>query len=208
MKTISIYGFIETVSDKYFEDERGFVYKRVNQNETTVYLDCVNEPRCLVAARFYKKSKEFRLFGNHLAEICPPDQKMKTKIHFEEFLKKEIERSENASVSVLNVYKQAIENRYNGIWLSENHRQNFLPVLRRIRNYLKTIDGKAKGVKCDEIGKQQFQKASSLITNVSLAQVENSAVPSVATVSTKSDNIDEKVCVGVQVFTHMKSDFF
>lgn len=155
----------------------------------------------LVAARFYKKTKQFHLLGNHFAEICPPDQKMKTKTHFEEFLKKEIERSENASISALNVYKKAIENRYSGIWLPQNHRQNFLPVLRRIRNYSKTNGGKGKRATCDEI---RTAAASSTTTNVSLAQVENSTIPSVATVSS---NIDKKVCVGVQVLTHMKSDF-
>lgn len=88
---------IESV--KYFEDGQGFIYKRVNENEKTVYLDCVNEPRCLVAARFYKNAKQFRIFGNH-AETCPPDEKIKTKINFEEFLKKNVIETENSAVSV------------------------------------------------------------------------------------------------------------
>lgn len=160
-------------SCKYFEDENGFVYKRVNENEKTVYLDCLNEPRCLAAARFYKKAKQFRLFGNHVAEICPPDGKMKTKIHFEEFLKKDVIEVENAAVSVLNVYKRAVENRYHGIWLPENHRQSFLPVLRRLRNYQKNNDGQPKKSKRGAI--KTCDAATSSTTNISLAKMENLA---------------------------------
>lgn len=124
-------------STKYFEDEDGFVYKKVNENEKTVYFDCLNEPRCLVAARLYKQAKSLKMFGNH-SKFCPPDSKMKMKIHFEEFLRKDVLEGQNVAVSVLNLYKRAIEERYKGIWLPENHRTNFLPVLRRLRNYHKT----------------------------------------------------------------------
>lgn len=72
---------------------------------------------------------------------------MKTKIHFEEFLKKDVLREENVAVSVLNVYKQAIENRYNGIWLPENHRSSFLAILRRIRSHQKPVDAKTNNSK-------------------------------------------------------------
>lgn len=136
---------------KYFEDEDGFVYKRVNENEKTVYMDCLNEPRCLVAAKYYKRAKQFKILGNHNVEICPPDEKMKMKIHFEEFLKKDVIQKENTSISVLNVYKQAVETRYKGIWLPQDHRQKFLPVLRRIRDYQKTNVGKPKKSKRDAI---------------------------------------------------------
>lgn len=156
---------------KYFEDDQGFVYKRINENEKTVYFDCFNEPRCLVAARFYKSAQQFRLLGNH-AEFCPPDEKVKTKIHFEEFLKKDIVKKENAAVSALNVYKRAVENRYDGIWLPENHRQSFLPVLRRIRNYQKADDAKANKSKRGAI--EAHDVATSSNSNFLPTEVENS----------------------------------
>lgn len=77
-----VLGFLHKESLRYFEDDNGFVYKRVNGNDKTVYLDCINEPRCLVSARFYKEKKQFRVLGNHI-EACPPDEKVKMKIHFE-----------------------------------------------------------------------------------------------------------------------------
>lgn len=138
--------FLHKESLKYFEDDKGFVYKRVNSNDKTVYLDCINEPRCLVAARFYKQSKQFRVLGNHFEE-CAPDEKVKMKIHFEEFLKKSVIEEENAAISVLNLYKRAAEERYKGIWFPENHRTNFLLVLRRIRSNRKTTHDKPKNSK-------------------------------------------------------------
>lgn len=130
--------FFNIESTKFFEDQNGFIYKKVNENEKTVYYDCFNEPRCLLAARYYKQSKALKMFGTH-SECCPPDakMKMKMKIHFEEFLKKDVLANENAAVSVLNVYKRAIDDRYKGIWLPINHRSDFLPVLRRLRSYNK-----------------------------------------------------------------------
>lgn len=192
---------------KYFEDENGFVYKRINENEKTVYLDCLNEPRCLAAARFYKKAKMFRLFGNHAAEICPPDEKMKTKIHFEEFLKKAVIEEENAAVSVLNVYKRAVENRYSGIWLPENHRQSFLAILRRIRSYHKSNDSKSKKTKRNAI--DMCDAATSPTTNFSPTQVESpmastSINPSMATMSTQSHGINENVCIGTFAILNAK----
>lgn len=184
---------------KYFEDDQGFVYKRVNENEKTVYLDCLNKPRCLAAAKFYKKAKQFCLFGNHAAEICPPDGKMKTKIHFEEFLKKDVVKEENAGVSVLNVYKQAIENRYNEIWLPENYRQSFLPVLRRIRNYKKADDSKTNKSKRGAI--KACDVATSSTTNFSPTEMENSKATasqlseSNRTLATVSTQTNEQVCV-------------
>lgn len=124
-------------SAKFFEDEDGFIYKKVNENEKTVYFDCLNEPRCLLAARYYKQTKALRMFGNH-SEYCPPDAKTKMKIHFEEYLKKAVLADENAAASVLNIYKRAIDERYKDIWLPTNHRSDFLPVMRRLRNYNKT----------------------------------------------------------------------
>lgn len=157
-------------------------------------MDCLNEPRCLAAARFYKGAKQFRLFGNHATEICPPDEKMKTKIHFEEFLKKDVVAKENVAVSALNVYKRAVENRYNGIWLPENHRQSFLPVLRRIRNYQKPNDAKPKKSKCGANG--TCDVATSPNTDFLPTRVENPIATTsqlnesnyaMATVSTQSN---------------------
>lgn len=126
-----------TDSVKYFE---------VNENEKTVYYDCLNEPRCLVAARLYKQTKSLKMFGNH-SECCPPDSKMKIKIHFEEFLKKDVHANENAPISVLNIYKRAINDRYAGIWLPINHRSDFLPVLRRLQAYHKAKPNNSQAVK-------------------------------------------------------------
>lgn len=138
--------FLYKESAKYFEDGEGFLYKQVNENKNTVYYDCFNEPRCLVAARFYKQAKALRMFGNH-SEFCPPDAKMKMKIHFEEFLKKVVLAPENAAASILNIYKRAIDERYRGIWLPINHRPDFLPVLRRLRTYNRSKPNKLKGEK-------------------------------------------------------------
>lgn len=80
--------------------------------------------KMIASARFYKQTKQFRMFGNH-SELCPPDEKVKMKIHFEEFLKKSVIEEGNAGISVLNIYKQAAEQRYKGIWLPENHRYQF-----------------------------------------------------------------------------------
>lgn len=140
-----IFCFSYKESSKYFEDENGFVYKKVNENEKTVYFDCFNAPRCLVASRYYKQTSALRLFGNH-SEFCPPDSKIKMTIHFEEQLKKDVLAEENAAVSVLNVYKRAIEERYESIWLPPNHQKTFLLVLRRLRDYNKTKPKKSKGV--------------------------------------------------------------
>lgn len=135
--------FLNKESAKYFEDGEGFVYKKVNENAKTVYYDCLNEPRCLVAARFYKQAKTLRLFGNH-SEDCPLDSKIKMKIHFEEFLKKDVLAAESRTISVLNIYKRAVEERYSNIWLPINHQSDFLPVLRRLRNYHKGKPNKPK----------------------------------------------------------------
>lgn len=193
----AFFSIIESL--KYFEVD-GFVYKKVNENGTTVYLDCLNQPNCLVAARFYKKEKQFRLLGNHDVDICPPDDKMKTKIHFEEFLKKHVLEKGNAEVSVLNIYKRVVEDRYKGLWLPENHRQNFLVVLRRIRNSKKNIDGKLKLVKNDELKKCDVATSpivdlSSTETNT-LAQLVSPLSESnvkVATTLMQSLNLNEKV---------------
>lgn len=83
------------------------------------------------------------MFGNHSAESCPPDAKIKMKIHFEEFLKRAVLADENAALSILNIYKRAIEERYKGIWLPINHRSDFLPVMRRVRNYRKIKPNKS-----------------------------------------------------------------
>lgn len=113
----------------------------MNENEKTVYLDCINEPRCLVAARFYKKEKQFRILGNHCEA---PDEKFKWKIKFEAFLKKSVIEEKNAAVSVLNLYKQAAKEHFQGIWLPENHRTTFLEVLRRLRTNRKAAHDKLK----------------------------------------------------------------
>lgn len=79
---------LNTDSSKFFEDESGFVYKRVNENERIIYLNCLNDPLCLAAARYYKNAKQFRLFGNHNTMICPPDDKEKPKSTSKSFWKK------------------------------------------------------------------------------------------------------------------------
>lgn len=180
---------------KYFEDANGFVYKRGNENEVTVYLECLNAPRCLAAARFYKKVKEFRLFGNHAAETCPPDARMKTKIHFEEFLKKAVVVKENEAVSVLNVYKRTIENRYIGIWLPQDHRQTFLAILRRIRKNQKTNGAKPNKSKRNAI--EMCDAASSPIKNFSPAQVGSpmASTSNDLQVATQSHYVNENVCI-------------
>lgn len=162
----------------------------------------MNEPRCLAAARFYKKAKQFRLFGNHAAEICPPDDKIKTKIHFEEFLKRDVVGKENAAVSALNVYKRAVEDRYKGLWLPENHRQTFLPVLRRIRSYQKTNDDKPKKSKRGAI---KTRDSATSPTDFLSIHVENAAqiastssfnesIGTVGTMLTQYDGENEMVC--------------
>lgn len=176
---------------KYFEDTCGFIYKRVNENEKTVYLDCYNAPTCLAAAKFYKKNKEFRLYGNH-ADFCPPDVKVKTKIHFEAFLKKNVTADENVGVSVLNIYKKAVKHRYEGLWLPENHRQTFLPVLRRIRGYQKT---KPKNSKPAEI--ESSHASPSPLPNLSPLQNENST--ELTAISAENDSGNEQVCVFLAV---------
>lgn len=148
-----MFFFLKLESTKYFENDDGFIFKKVNENEKTVYFDCLNEPRCLVAARLYKQAKSLKMFGNH-SEFCPPDSKMKMKIHFEEFLRKDVLEDKNAAVTVLNLYKRAIEERYKGIWLPQNHRTDFLSVLRRLRNYHKTKPTKKSNLvepKCKDV---------------------------------------------------------
>lgn len=158
-----------TESDKYCEDADGFVYKKVNENQKTVYYDCLDEPRCLVAARFYKQSKSLKLFGNH-SEYCPPDAKTKLKIHFEEHLKKAVLADENKTVSVLNIYKRAINDRYTDIWLPINHQSDFLPVLRRLRTYNKNKPKKSE----DNETKKKDAATSPIVRNEVIAPTENS----------------------------------
>lgn len=116
----------------------------MNENGATVYFDCLNKPQCLASAKFYKKNKKFELFFQHAADTCPPDDRMKTKVHFEEFLKKNVVKKENSNVSVLNLYKRAVNDRYKGLWVPENHRRDFLPVLRRLRNSKKSKSTKSQ----------------------------------------------------------------
>lgn len=160
----------------------------MNENQKTVYLDCLNEPQCPAAARFYKDANQFRLFGNHAAQTCPPDGKMKMKIHFEEFLKNDVVREENAAVSVLNVYKQAVEHRYNGIWLPENHRSSFLAILRRIRDNQKAGHGKTKKSKRGVIDACDAATSSSMNENsMATASQHDDFNRTMASVSTQSN---------------------
>lgn len=140
----------------------------MNENNKTVYYDCLNEPQCLLSARFYKITKTVRMFGNH-ADICPSDSKAKMKIHFEEFLKKDVLAVENVAISALNLYKRAVEQRYSGIWLPENHRTVFLPILRRLRN-----NNRAKPQKLNVLAKKKDSATSPIVLSVE-NQVANAA---------------------------------
>lgn len=122
-------------SVKYYRDLNGFVYKKSGENQKTVYLDCLRQPNCVAGARYYKDSRELVIFSTHSDE--KPDEHLVFKIAFEENLKKEVCKSENAKVSVLNLYKHALGTQFKGIWLPTNHRSLFLVKLRRTRRYEK-----------------------------------------------------------------------
>lgn len=162
--------FLNAESTKFFE-VNGFVYKKVNGNDKTVYLDCLNKPHCSAVARFYKKSKSIRLLGDHAIDICPPDDKIKRMIHFEEFLKKYVLEKVNATHSILNLYKRVARVRYEGLWLPEDHRQKFLPILRRLRNSKKSIANKPKQPKNGT--KNKCEAATSPIVDLLSRQVDN-----------------------------------
>lgn len=72
-------------------------------------------------------------FSTHSDE--KPDDHLFLKIAFEEYLKKEVCKSENFNVSALNLYKRAKKDQFNGVWLPTNHQSLFLTKLRRARNY-------------------------------------------------------------------------
>lgn len=100
-----------------------------------MYLDCLRQPNCIAGARFYKESQELVVFGTHSDE--KPDEHLLFKIHFEEFLKKDVCKIENSGVSVLKLYKRAKNTVFKGIWLPDNHQTLFLTKLRRLRTYEK-----------------------------------------------------------------------
>lgn len=158
----------------------------MNENEKTVYLDCINEPRCLVAARFYKQVKQFRILGNH-SEACPPDENVKMKIKFEAFLKKSVIEEKNSAVSVLSLYKQAIKERFQGIWLPGNHRKSFLEVLRRLRTNRKAAHDKPKNSnrmqtkKCDAA-------TSPILIDTANHQDQATALPSPTVIRSKGND--------------------
>lgn len=123
------------MSDKYYRDNQGFLYKKSGENQTTLYLDCLRQPSCISGARYYKKINEVVHLSVHSDE--KPDDHLFFKIAFEEYLKKEVCKSENFNISALNLYKRAKNGQFKGIWLPTNHQSLFLTKLRRARNYEK-----------------------------------------------------------------------
>lgn len=111
------------------------MYKKSGENQKTLYLDCLRQPNCIAGANYYKESHEWVHISKHSDE--KPDGHLLFKIEFEEFLKNEVRKSENANVSVLNIYKRAKHTQFKGIWLPTTHQTLFLAKLRRIRNYEK-----------------------------------------------------------------------
>lgn len=126
--------FVDSV--KYYRDQDGYLYKKSGENSKTLYFDCLRQPNCIAGARYYKDSRELVHFSTHSDE--KPDEHLFCKILFEEFLKNEACKSENANTSVLNLYKRAKNHQFKGIWLPNNHQTLFLAKLRRARNYEKT----------------------------------------------------------------------
>lgn len=118
---------------KYYRDRDGFVYKKSGENSKTVCLDYLREPNCICGARYHKNTHELELISQHSDE--KPNEHVIFKFAFEEFLKNESRKSENAKVSVLNLYKRAKCTVFAGIWLPLNHQTLFLAKLRRIRQY-------------------------------------------------------------------------
>lgn len=121
-------------SDKYYRDDDGFIYKKSGENPQTLYLDCFNEPQCIAGARFSKQTGQITKIATDSDE--KPTEHVALKIAFEVALKNEVRKVENASVSILNLYKRAIAAN-KGIWLPTNHKAEFLAKLRRIRKYEK-----------------------------------------------------------------------
>lgn len=113
---------------KIFEDDGSFTYKKVNEDEKTVNFKCINEPCCLATAIFNKETDQLRFDNNH------PNENMRTLWRFENFLKEEVAKEENAQFSVLNIYKEAVENSFPDIWLPVKHRTQFLAYLRLERD--------------------------------------------------------------------------
>lgn len=56
------------------------------------------------------------------------------KITFEKYLMDQVNDPKNADITPLNLYKQGLKYKFNGIWLPDGHRSKFLAKLRRIRN--------------------------------------------------------------------------
>lgn len=125
--------FLLLVSVKYYRDHDGFLFKKSGENARTIYLNCLHD--CISGARYHKDTGEIEHFGAHSHE--KPDDHEFFRIAFEEFLKKEIRKSENDGISVLNLYKRA-KNANKGMWLPMNHQRQFLGKLRRIRLYERT----------------------------------------------------------------------
>ena len=123
-----------TESAKFFRDDEGFVYEKSGSNSTTIYLDCFqHETPCVAGARFYIETGEIVKFSTHSHE--KPDEHTIFRIEFEAFLKKEVIKHENASTTVLNLYKKARNTQFRQIWLPVDHQSTFLAKLRRIRKY-------------------------------------------------------------------------
>lgn len=86
----------------------------------------------------------------------------------EGFVYKKVNENENEKTVY---YDCAIEERYKSIWLPENHRTKFLPVLRRLRNYHKVkpeksgcAEPKSKDAACSPIVPPNQIQVGALIT--------------------------------------------
>lgn len=127
--------FLVIVSSSYYRDNNGFIYKKSTSNDTMIYLNCLRQPDCLVEMRFKKQNSETKLLGNHTDP--PPDEHIFYKIAFEAHIKKQVKEPKNAHVTPLNLYKQALQHEFKGIWLPDGHKTKFLEKMRRIRKYNK-----------------------------------------------------------------------
>lgn len=118
---------------KYYRGEDGFVYQKCGENGQTVYLDCMNEPGCTAGARLYKGTGRVETLGTHSDE--KPNENVIMRIQFEAFLKMQAQSAQHSGQSVLNLYKNALDINFKGIWLPSDHKGLFLAKLRRIRKY-------------------------------------------------------------------------
>lgn len=155
------------VSSSYYRDSNGFIYKKATSNETTIYLNCLRQPDCLVSMRYSKQTKEAKLLGNH--SDLPPDDHVFYKIAFEAHMKEKVKDSKNAHITPLNLYKNALRLEFKGIWLPDGHKSQFLEKLRRTKKYYKTKVPLRKRVYSVDVSTSPIEFVDK---NCSLLQVE------------------------------------